>query len=636
MLEGRTLLSVGDLNLPFGGGDGMLRFPDPIAGGFAFNVVAQPDGKMVVGGSNSTKVWLERFDAKGNLDKTFGTNGLASANVKGADAFARQSDGKFIVVSGTGTTGSLIRFTSAGKIDTSFGGGDGVIPTASLSAVAILPNGKIAANNGSTVYEFNADGSPNNSFGTKGVAKVSNVFLLQVVAQKDNKLVFDGDVSNAPLDGTNPAIFRLTADGKPDTTFNHNGLVNIGLGFGTFRGAVGIAIQSTGNIIIAAGDDDDRGYLWSFKPDGEITPGFQGGAVAFSTGTDDDFDGVAVYGADNIAFFGADPDPDTNHPPHDFGILGFTSNGVLNFTKRVNFSWTDNGNTDDIPTAAAMTSDGNIIIAGNDGGDYTGTSPDVELTSLQGKPGGPSDKIPFTVTDNQITITGTTAVDKINIFGGSANSELFIEFNGKRAVIEHYGQQTLLINAGDGDDRVQNSSDAPSTINGGNGNDILIGGSANDSLSGGSGNDTLDGGLGADILSGGGGNDTADYSSRATNLDISLDNVANDGAANEKDNVMADVETILGGSGNDKLVGNPFANLLVGNAGNDILFGGKGNDTLNGGTGHDQLFGQDDNDTLLAKDGQVDSLDGGAGNDTAQRDNTASVKDQVLNIETFI
>jgi Ca2+-binding RTX toxin-like protein len=152
---------------------------------------------------------------------------------------------------------------------------------------------------------------------------------------------------------------------------------------------------------------------------------------------------------------------------------------------------------------------------------------------------------------------------------------------------------------------------------------------------GGSGNDTLIGSL-ATVFEGDSGTDTADFSTRTDNLKISLDNLANDGATGDNANVLADVENVLGGSGNDKIVGNPFANVLKGGAGNDTLYGGAGNDTLDGGSGRDMLFGQDGNDTLLAKDGRTDSLDGGAGFDTAQRDNSATIKDQVLNIEVLL
>ena len=99
---------------------------------------------------------------------------------------------------------------------------------------------------------------------------------------------------------------------------------------------------------------------------------------------------------------------------------------------------------------------------------------------------------------------------------------------------------------------------------------------------------------------------------------------------------MADVENVIGGSGNDLIIGNPFANNLQGGAGNDTLWGGAGNDTLIGGPGHDKLYGQDGNDTIYAKDGRTDTLDGGSGFDTAQRDNSASITDEVLHVESFI
>jgi Ca2+-binding RTX toxin-like protein len=152
---------------------------------------------------------------------------------------------------------------------------------------------------------------------------------------------------------------------------------------------------------------------------------------------------------------------------------------------------------------------------------------------------------------------------------------------------------------------------------------------------GGSGNDTLLGEQ-ATVFKGGGGNDTADFSARTDTLKISLDNLANDGAAGDSANVMADVENVTGGSGNDKIVGNPFANVLKGGAGNDTIYGGAGNDTLDGGSGRDMLFGQDGNDTLLAKDGRTDTLDGGTGFDKAQRDNSNGITDQILNMEAFI
>lgn len=50
-------------------------------------------------------------------------------------------------------------------------------------------------------------------------------------------------------------------------------------------------------------------------------------------------------------------------------------------------------------------------------------------------------------------------------------------------------------------------------------------------------------------------------------------------------------ENVIGGSGNDTLVGNSQANTITGNNGNDIIVGNAGNDALSGGNGRDILIG---------------------------------------------
>ena len=101
------------------------------------------------------------------------------------------------------------------------------------------------------------------------------------------------------------------------------------------------------------------------------------------------------------------------------------------------------------------------------------------------------------------------------------------------------------------------------TLVGSAGTNVLRGGAGNDSLSGGGGNDTLDGGADADTLAGGSGTDTADYSTRSSGVNVSIDGVANDGEPGEADNVATDVENLTGGSGADTLTGSGAANTLL-------------------------------------------------------------------------
>lgn len=131
----------------------------------------------------------------------------------------------------------------------------------------------------------------------------------------------------------------------------------------------------------------------------------------------------------------------------------------------------------------------------------------------------------------------------------------------------------------------------PMQIDGGAGDDVLSGSSRADTINGGDDNDVIAGQGGADQLSGGNGRDTVGYADYTANVNVSLNGVADDGAAGENDNVAADFENINGGAGNDTLTGNAYANVINGNGGNDSIVGYDGHDTLSGGAGNDTIEG---------------------------------------------
>jgi Ca2+-binding RTX toxin-like protein len=164
------------------------------------------------------------------------------------------------------------------------------------------------------------------------------------------------------------------------------------------------------------------------------------------------------------------------------------------------------------------------------------------------------------------------------------------------------------------------------------GANFLWGGPGNDTLMGGAGDDTLDGGPGADVMFGGPGNDTVTYASRRNAVFASIDNRANDGELGERDNIMNDVENLIGGWGNDVLVGSKFNNKIWGGPGNDTIKGGGGDDTLVGGPGRDQLFGGPGNDRFYAADGQRDLIVGGPGRNIAEVD----ADDEVREVQKII
>ncbi|HEX8911307.1 MAG TPA: calcium-binding protein [Humisphaera sp.] len=200
-----------------------------------------------------------------------------------------------------------------------------------------------------------------------------------------------------------------------------------------------------------------------------------------------------------------------------------------------------------------------------------------------------------------------------------------------------------LTHGTDGNDTVLVSVAKPARIFGGAGDDTLTGGAGNDSIfgeagnnviAGGDGNDLMTADLGKDTFDGGAGVDTVSYASRTANVNVSLDNAANDGQViaqivngqitvrSEGDNVKDSVENLTGGSGSDVFTASAtlaVANVFSGGAGNDKLDGKGGNDTLAGGAGNDTLIGGDGNDTLGGNDGN-DTLSGGKGDDVCNGD----------------
>jgi Ca2+-binding RTX toxin-like protein len=184
---------------------------------------------------------------------------------------------------------------------------------------------------------------------------------------------------------------------------------------------------------------------------------------------------------------------------------------------------------------------------------------------------------------------------------GVANDGQAGEGDNARADVEN-------IAGGAGDDTLTGNA-AVNVIWGHGGRDRLRGLGGGDDLHGGTGDDDLDGGTGPDDLYGWGGRDHADYSARTTSVIADIDDVADDGATGEGDNVHGDVEDITGGTRSDTLTGSAAGNALVGGDGNDSLWGLAGDDhldTFDGISGNDSLRGGTGYDTCDFDDGPED------------------------------
>lgn len=107
--------------------------------------------------------------------------------------------------------------------------------------------------------------------------------------------------------------------------------------------------------------------------------------------------------------------------------------------------------------------------------------------------------------------------------------------------------------------------EAPCTITGTDGDDLIIGTDGDDVICAGAGDDIVLGLDGDDIIRGGKGNDTID-----------------------------------GGKGDDVLGGGAGGDYLIGGEGDDIAHGATGEDLLDGGEGDDRLYGGSGDDAMLA------------------------------------
>jgi Ca2+-binding RTX toxin-like protein len=154
---------------------------------------------------------------------------------------------------------------------------------------------------------------------------------------------------------------------------------------------------------------------------------------------------------------------------------------------------------------------------------------------------------------------------------------------------------------------------AADRLEGSAGANALVGYKGDDALVGKEGDDTLDGQSGADTMSGGPGTDKALYASRTLPVTADIDGVADDGTTEDvsgtkRDNVITDIEWLVGGAGDDTLTGSVWGS------------------TIDGGKGADALIGLDRSDKLLSSDGVVDrQVQCGPGTDSADADSTDPV-----------
>lgn len=239
-------------------------------------VAIQADGRIIAAGRTTgaphhpDTLALARYDPDGTSDDTFGTGGIVFVEMNrhgAAWTVAVQADGK-IVVAGSGNSQvrmfdiAVLRFNANGELDSTFGS-DGIVLTdlggnATARAVAIQPDGKIVVA-GQAVYKdsgsflvarYNTDGTLDPTFAEDGLAN-SNLegvgWARGVAIQRDGKIVAAGGTGKDAY-SSSFVVLRYNTNGTFDRTFGRGGQVITALD-GAIPTAMGL--QPDGKIVVA-------------------------------------------------------------------------------------------------------------------------------------------------------------------------------------------------------------------------------------------------------------------------------------------------------------------------------------------------------------------------------------------------
>jgi uncharacterized delta-60 repeat protein len=228
-----------------------------------YALALQADGKIVAAGKASynqgrnSAFAVVRYNSDGSLDASFGTGGTVITRIGRMDAagdVAIQTDSKLVVVgksfNGRSIDFVMVRYNPDGSVDASFGTGGQTtsdfcahkfqeesadsIWLGSIGggwSIGLQANGKIVATgvpssvlcHGFVLLRYNADGSPDVTFGKAGRVTTPIVkddgYSSALVLQEDGKIVVVG----SSIGGL--AMVRYNPDGSLDPTFGTQGKV---------------------------------------------------------------------------------------------------------------------------------------------------------------------------------------------------------------------------------------------------------------------------------------------------------------------------------------------------------------------------------------------------------------------------
>lgn len=340
-----------------------------------------PDGKMLVGGieydsTSNVRAFLTRLTAQGEIDSTFGVNGLAPVfSQPGFDVRVSEiellPDGKFIVLYKASSQPlqyrtAIRRYSYDGSADNTFGtNGQTISPSGmkfSGEGLAIAPDGNIIVGGVNytntqganfSLLGFKPNGTTATNFGTNGRVEfhlgTQNDFLYNVEVQPDGKIVAAGRIIGDFAVDDPLVLLRLNSNGTPDSTFATNGFF-----MDTYNDAAGapeeIHFLPNGDILLTGGSNAAPGQgldcaLYKFNKNGIRDNTFgNDGMRSFDFGSGYEFinasilqtDGkIILSGLSNESFIIARMDAQ-GEPDQSFGDNGSISNSTFEAVKNLN------------------------------------------------------------------------------------------------------------------------------------------------------------------------------------------------------------------------------------------------------------------------------------------------------------
>ncbi|RFB01685.1 calcium-binding protein [Parvularcula marina] len=453
-------------------------------------------------------------------------------------------------------------------------------------------------------------------------------------------LLFGGSGADI-LSGNNADDTLLGQDGS-DTIYggNANDLVFGGAGVDTIKGQkdddtlvggdeIGQGDDITGNegddlIFGQAGEDnlqggDGQDTILGGLDDDDIDGG-KDEDVLFGNEGDDDVDGSAgddkiFGGAGNDSLSGNDDDDFIEGEGGDDDIRGGQGNDtMLGGAGDDSISGSDAFDVE----SGFFGDDGNDVIFGEGGADVLeGVNGDDYID-------GGDDNDDITGGDGNDTLFGGEGADTV---AGGLGADAIDGGNAVDLLAGNEGDDTILGGAGDdtidggADDDCLDGEAGADNIAGGLGHDTIDGDAGNDTISGGDGDDVIQAGNGDDVVDGGAGDDIIDAGNAGTDY---VYDVGMDGVFGTEDDIAIGGDTVLGGTGNDTLIGSGTGDytldgeedddfILGGNTvttGFDLLFGGEHDDTLAGRQGQNYLYGEEGADDFIIDIVVTTSTDG--------------------------